>query len=196
MSNGVPIVKLTLASRVNEIATFATVTFKMDGLRKLAQGGWVSVNNVSLLVAPLRKQGFWYRADVPKSSTYTIKYLLATGGAVIQHVVSDRPFFPTLPSVVSRSRGLIILFRGSPLLPSETLSVDIGDPVDGPGRWSEELQATVQGNKLIISSAELARIRLGPSILSVSVFVHGAFPVDNFSFHQGNTDEIAVNVID
>ena len=196
VSNVVPIVKLTLANRVNEKMTFATVTFERDGLEKLPQGGWVSVNGVALLAAALKKQGFWYRADVPKASTYKLEYLLAPGSTVIQNVLSDRPFFPILPRVVSRSKGLIISFRGAPLIPGENISVDIGDPGEGSGRWSEELESTIEGNKLIVSSAEFAKVRLGPSILSVSIFVRGSRPINRFTFLQGNTDEATVNVID
>ena len=196
VSNGVPIVKLTLASRVNEKMTFATVTFERDGLEKLPQGGWVSVNGVALQAAALKKQGFWYRADVPKASTYNLEYLLASGSTVVKHVLTDRPFFPVLPRVVSRSKGLVLSFRGAPLVPGETMSVAIGDPSEGSGRWSEVLEATTDGNKLIIQSTELAKVRLGPSILSVSIFVRGSRPVNRFIFLQGNTDEATVNVID
>lgn len=194
--NIVPIIKLTIASRVSEKMIFATVTFEADGLKKLPQGGWVSLNGVALQAAPLKKQGFWYRADVPKSSTYKLEYLLSSGNTVVQNILSDRPFFPVLPRVVSRSKGLVISFRGAALMSGENISVDIGDPSEGSGRWSEELETTTEGNKLFVPSAEFAKVRLGPAILSVSIFVRGSRPTNRLTYLQGNTDVATVNVID
>ena len=70
VSSGVPTIRLTLASRISEKMTFATVTFDADGLDQLPQGGWVSVNDVVLHGVPLKRHGFWYRANIPKNSAY------------------------------------------------------------------------------------------------------------------------------
>ena len=196
VSSVVPIVKLTLASRVNEKMTFATVTFDAEGFNKLSQGGWVSVNGVFLQVAPLKKQSFWYRADVPKAGAYKLEYLLSAGSTVIHHSLPDRPFFPKLPHLVSRSKGIIINFGGAPLKVNENISVNIGDPSEGAGRWREILRGTTDGNNLIIPSSELANVRLGPAQLMVSIFVRSPLSDGRFTYLQGNTDEATVNVID
>ena len=195
-ANSSPFVKFTLASRVVESAAIATITFESEGLRKLAAGGYVRVNGTELQALPLPKFGFFYRAKVPKNDTYTLKYSIASGRPIVQHIFIDRPFKPKIPKVASRGKGVVMEFSGELLRPGETVSSDIGDPSEGSGRWTETLHPTASGNILTIPSTDFTNVRLGKSRLYVGVILRGYFPNDRLKYLQGYGDEATVNVID
>ena len=190
-----PSIRFTLSSRVTNNTTNATISFEEDGDQKLPPGGYVSVNGIALPVTPL-KYGFWYRAQIPKSKKYILRYSIATGQPVTQYIFNERQFIPKMPNLVSRGKGLVMEFSGATLVPGETIFSDIGDPSEGSGRWSETLRPAAVENKLIYHAAQLSNVRLGQSIMYVGVTLREYFPNDRITFIQAYGDEQPVRVID
>lgn len=169
------IVKLSVASRAGEPQVFATATFQSSGLQLLAEGGTVAVNGVPLAPAALKKQGHWYNGRLPVASRYDVAFSLGAGKPLVVQTIAHRGFIPALPATVSRSRGLVIRFVGTPVQPGESLFAELTGG-DGPTRWGQVLRPTADGNQLIIPASALAGARLGDASLYVGVIVRSAAP--------------------
>lgn len=186
--------EFTVSAHEREDLVQASITFQSDGLQLLAAGGRVIVNNVELAPERLRKQGFWYRAQVRRAPIYVLQYALAGGQPVRTQEVPDRVFVPEIPLALSRGRGATIVFRGPPLAANERLFVELtgGEAV---GKWGFVLRCMFEGNRIVVPAAQLAEARLGKAQLYVGVTLRES-AAGNLSITRAVGSERPVDITD
>ena len=147
----------------------ATVTFEAKGLQPVHPEGSVSINQQSLTARPLRKQGYWYKQEIPKAARYELIVQRGKDTFKSFYTIVPRQFLPQIPNTLSKSEDMVIRFEGSPLTQRERLYITVGSPDSAkPGQqWGLVLKGRSEGNKIVVPATELKTAKNG----SVTVYV-------------------------
>ena len=188
-------VKFSVAVVAPEKTARATVSFKADGFQPLPDGGWVAVNGAPMAVAPLAKQGHWYKGELPAAMSYELSYALGANQPVVRKTLAARAFAVALPTEVSRGGALVLAFQGPPLRANERLFAELTGGGDGPGRWGTTLKSTLSQNVISISAESLRAARLGPAQLYVGVLTRES-SAGGYSATHAIGAEQAVRIVD
>ena len=190
-------VEFSIGTRTSDEIAKVTVSFLSDGLQMVASGGSVSVNGKVLPPFPLRKQGFWYKSEIPKNSLYRLEYSLGAGRPLVVHEVAGREFSVRMPTTISRRAGTVIPFTGPPLRSTERISARIS--VSGSAgqdrfgnRFSKTLKASVSGGTVIIPASEFSSVPLGNATLYLGIVKEEKSLDYDLGYIHGSEDGVAV----
>jgi len=143
------------------------VTLLGNGAQPTYPGSQLTVNGRTLQEKPLSKQGVWYSAEVPLAESYEFAYTLSGGQSVMAHRQSARAFSAELPAEVSRSQGLRLPFLLEPPSTDDGFELEFRPEQAMRDPRAIRFKPTVEDGRLIVPSAELARLPPGPASLLV-----------------------------